>query len=225
MPYPAIVALNEHSATLHYQHLNRKPKINLSLLIDAGCSVNGYASDITRTYSDNPDFGAIIEAMHELQLKLCAAAQAGTDFKNLHSTAHHAIAVLMQETGIINCPADQAVEYGLTQVFFPHGLGHFLGLQVHDVGALLSSANGDSDADPYLRLTRILEPGNVLTIEPGLYFIESLLAPLRGNRAGKHLNWERVNDLQQYGGIRIEDNLHITDSGNENLTRSAFAAS
>ncbi len=229
MPYPAIVALNEHSATLHYQHLNRAPGKNLSLLIDAGCMVNGYASDITRTYTASSDFGAIIEAMHELQLKLCTAVRAGTDFKDLHRTAHHAIAGLMQETGIIDCPADLAVEHGLTRVFFPHGLGHFLGLQVHDVGALLSSANGEqlihSDADQYLRLTRILEPGNVLTIEPGLYFIESLLTPLRGNRAGKHVNWNRVNELQRFGGIRIEDNLHITDSGNENLTRSAFAAS
>ena len=234
MPYPAIVALNEHGATLHYQHLNRKPVINLSLLIDAGYKVNGYASDITRSYSDNPEFGAIIEAMHELQRELCAAALPDTDFKTLHNSAHHAIAALMLETDIINCSAEQAIELGLSKSFFPHGLGHYVGLQVHDVGALLPETHSKgrnrhkqaeaSATDPSLRLTRTLKPGNVLTIEPGLYFIESLLTPLRATDAGKQVNWQRVTELQPFGGIRIEDNLHITPSGNENLTRMAFAA-
>jgi Xaa-Pro dipeptidase len=233
MPYPAIVALNDHSATLHYQHLSRESAVNLSMLIDAGYAVNGYASDITRSYSDNPDFGALIEAMHELQRELCAAALPGTDFNSLHSSAHHAIANLMRETDIINCSAEQATETGLTRSFFPHGLGHFLGLQVHDVGALLAKTQArdggksklakSTQTDPSLRLARTLEPGNTLTIEPGLYFIESLLAQLRLSDAGQQVNWSRVAELQPFGGIRIEDNLHITATGNENLTRMAFA--
>ena len=89
MPYPAIIALNEHAATLHYQQLNRQRINNLSLLIDAGLRVHGYASDISRTYSGNPVFGAMIEAMHELQRELCAAALPGADFRELHIAAHH----------------------------------------------------------------------------------------------------------------------------------------
>jgi Xaa-Pro dipeptidase len=229
MPYPAIVALNEHSATLHYQHLDRESAVNLSMLIDAGFAVNGYASDITRSYSDDPDFGALIEAMHELQRELCAAALPGTDFKDLHAAAHHAIANLMRDADIINCAAEQAVETGLTKYFFPHGLGHFLGLQVHDVGALLAKMPDkdklakSTSTDPSLRLARTLEPGNTLTIEPGLYFIESLLSQLRTSAAAKQVNWPRIVELQAFGGIRIEDNLHITASSNENLTRMAFA--
>ena len=115
-----------------------------------------------------------------------------------------------------------------SRTFFPHGLGHFLGLQVHDVGALLASGGGKQiprpDKDPYLRLTRILEPGNVITIEPGLYFIESLLEQLRQPPARKSINWPRVENFIQFGGIRIEDNIHITETGNVNLTRDAFAA-
>jgi Xaa-Pro dipeptidase len=227
MPYPAVVALNEHAATLHYQYLDKSPTKNLSLLIDAGCSVNGYASDITRSYSDDPVFGAMIAAMHELQQGFCSAAVPGADFPELHLSAAHGIANLLRETELINCTPDEAIETGIIQAFFPHGLGHYLGLQVHDVGSLQTDAKGHAaslPADaPYLRLARKLEPGNVLTIEPGLYFIDSLLNPLREQPAGLHIEWQNVAKLRQFGGIRIEDNLHITASGNENLTRTAFA--
>lgn len=228
MPYPAIVATNEHAATLHYQYLDRDTVDNASLLIDAGCSVHGYASDVTRTYSDDPVFGSMIEAMHELQRELCASAVPGTSYRELHIAAHHSIAVLLNEVGIIDMTSEEAVETSVSRCFFPHGLGHFLGLQVHDVGALLASAKGGEarppDSDPYLRLTRILEPGNVLTVEPGVYFIDMLLKQLHKAPEGKKVNWERVDELRQFGGIRIEDNLHITEAGNENLTREAFAA-
>ncbi len=227
MPYPAIVALNEHGATLHYQRLDRERTQNLSLLIDAGHAVNGYASDITRTHSDDAEFGSIIEAMHELQRSLCEVAQPGVDYRELHHAAHHALIGLLCEINVINVSAEDAIEAGLSRTFFPHGLGHFLGLQVHDVGALYTRRDPDEtpppEEDKYLRLTRKLAPGNVITCEPGIYFIESLLDKLRGKPEATMLNWERIDQLRPFGGIRIEDNLHITADGNENLTRTAFA--
>lgn len=227
LPYPAIVALNRNAATLHYQRLERTVSQSLSLLIDAGSSHHGYASDITRTHSEDAEFGALIEALHEVQRALCEAAQPGTDYRELHHAAHHALAGLLHDAEILSCSAATAQAEGLVQRFFPHGLGHFLGLQVHDVGALYTRRTADappaSDADQHLRLTRVLEPGNVLTIEPGIYFIESLLDELRASPGARHVNWSRVKELTPFGGIRIEDNLHITATGNENLTREAFA--
>ncbi len=227
MPYPAIVALNEHGATLHYQRLDRDRGQNLSLLIDAGHAVNGYAADITRTYSDDAEFGSIIEAMHELQRSLCEAAQSGVDYRELHHAAHHALTSLLCEIEVINAQPEAATEAGLSRTFFPHGLGHFLGLQVHDVGALYTRRDPNEEAPPeedkYLRLTRKLAPGNVITCEPGIYFIDSLLAELRDKPGAAMVNWSRVEQLRPFGGIRIEDNLHITADGNENMTRAAFA--
>lgn len=227
MPYPAIVALNEHAATLHYQRLERERRPNLSLLIDAGHAVNGYASDITRTHSEDAEFGALIEALHELQRNLCTAALPGVDYRELHHGAHLAIAGLLAEAGLINASPEDAVEAGISRTFFPHGLGHFLGLQVHDVGALYTHREPGTEVpegeDKHLRLTRTLEPGNVLTIEPGIYFIDSLLDELRGNAHAGMVEWSRIDALRPFGGIRIEDNLCITADGNENLTRSAFS--
>lgn len=227
MPYPAIVAVNEHAATLHYQRLDRERRVQRSLLIDAGHAVNGYASDITRSHSADAEFGALIEAMHELQRNLCTAALPGIDYRELHHAAHLAIAALLQEVDVINASAEDAVAAGVSGVFFPHGLGHFLGLQVHDVGALYTRRKPGTPVpegeDKYLRLTRTLQPGNILTIEPGIYFIDSLLAELREKPEASMVNWQRVEQLQPFGGIRIEDNLHITADNNENLTRAAFA--
>jgi Xaa-Pro dipeptidase len=113
-------------------------------------------------------------------------------------------------------------------VFFPHGVGHLLGLQVHDVAGFSVTAEGKQKArptgHPYLRLTRTLEPGFVVTIEPGLYFIDALLSQARTNAHGAQINWKQVEHFKPYGGIRIEDNVACTTGDPENLTRPAFSA-
>jgi len=113
-------------------------------------------------------------------------------------------------------------------VFFPHGLGHLLGLEVHDVGGFMRSPDGGDiprpAGHPYLRLTRVLEQGFVVTMEPGLYFIPQLLAGARADERSRRINWARVDSLRKFGGIRIEDDLAVTATGCENLTRDAFRA-
>jgi len=115
------------------------------------------------------------------------------------------------------------VENDLTGPFMPHGIGHPLGLQVHDVAGFMQDDTGTHLAAPskypYLRCTRILEPRMVLTIEPGIYFIESLLAPWREGQFSKHFNWEKIDALKPFGGIRIEDNVVVHENGIENMTR------
>ncbi|HEY6640643.1 Xaa-Pro dipeptidase [Povalibacter sp.] len=229
LPYPNIIALNEHAAVLHYQYQERQPPASLrSFLIDAGGEVAGYASDITRTYSSQHDeFQTLIAGMERLQLELCNEVRAGVDYANIHLSAHRRIASLLRDSDIISADADEAVASGLSGVFFPHGIGHLLGLQVHDVSGFTVNIDGKQKArppgHPYLRLTRTLEPGFVVTIEPGLYFIDSLLAAARQAPYAGSINWKRVERFKPYGGIRIEDNVACTSGVPENLTRSAFS--
>jgi Xaa-Pro dipeptidase len=141
LPYPNIIALNEHSATLHYQHLRAEPPaVTRSLLIDAGADFNGYAADITRTYSAsaNDDFAALIGSMDALQQRVCGEVRPGVDFVVLHALTHRQLAAVLHEHGIVNCSTDEAVAAGITRGFLPHGLGHLLGLQVHDAGGRLA---------------------------------------------------------------------------------------
>jgi Xaa-Pro dipeptidase len=166
--------------------------------------------------------------MDELQQSLCASVRAGTDWRDIHLSAHHLTAELLQEADIILCDANEAVDTGLSSVFLPHGIGHLLGLQVHDVGGWMRSAEGGEIPRPpghdYLRLTRVLEPGFVVTMEPGIYFIEQLLNEARADSRGQKINWARVAQLSPCGGIRVEDDLAVTSAGCENLTRDAFSA-
>jgi Xaa-Pro dipeptidase len=145
----------------------------------------------------------------------------------LHIHAHHVLADVLREHGVIRMSAESAVQSGVTAAFFPHGLGHPIGLQVHDVAGFQASEHGGSiprpDGHPYLRMTRVLEPGMVVTIEPGLYFIDMLLEELRSKPAASDIDWAKVDALRPYGGIRIEDDVVCTDSAPENLTRDAFA--
>ena len=230
LPYGSIVALNTHGSVLHYQQRGRvRPTELNSFLIDAGVATHGYCSDITRTYSAREDeFAALISAMDEVQRGLCNDMTAGTDYREMHLRSHQDIAGVLAEAQIIRCDAATAVETGLSSVFFPHGLGHYLGLQTHDVAGLLVDHTGEQIPRPpghtFLRLTRTLEPGNVLTVEPGLYFIPSLLERCRAGEHRDLVNWERVEALQPFGGIRIEDDVVVTEAEPENLTRDAFAA-
>ena len=229
LPYNPIVALNENAAVLHYQFQQRRAPARLhSLLIDAGAEFGGYASDITRTHSHgDAEFAGIIRGFDTLQLKLCAQVRAGLDWRDFHQASYRAISEFLGEIGVINVGADQAVETALTSVFYPHGIGHLLGLQVHDVGGRQRDASGGEIERPYnhpfLRLTRKLEDGFVVTVEPGFYFIDQLLDEAKGKPMGKMIEWQRVEQLKKFGGVRIEDDVVARSGGHENLTRPGAA--
>ena len=229
LPYSSIVALNEHGAILHYQHLDpAPPPIARSLLIDAGAEFSGYAADVTRTWTaPGSAFAALVAALESLQQTLSAEVRPGVDFVALNERAHVLLAQVLATENLVRCSADEAYASGLTRTFLPHGLGHLLGLQVHDAGGRQVSPDGElrspPTGHPYLRLTRTLEPGFVVTIEPGLYFIPSLLAGIPPASRGK-VNWPAVEALAPYGGVRIEDDVLVGATGIENLTREALAA-
>jgi Xaa-Pro dipeptidase len=229
MPYNNIVAYNENSAVLHYQHLERAAPASLrSFLIDAGAQYRGYAADITRTYAAAPGrYADLVAAMDAAQRELCGEIVAGRDYREVHLSAHRILGDVMQRVGLIKLPGQAALEAGVTSVFFPHGIGHLLGLQVHDVGGVMGDVQGRErqrpEGHPYLRLTRMLEPGVVVTVEPGIYLIHSLLAAAQADARRAHIDWAVVEELKPFGGVRIEDNVVATASTPENLTRDAFA--
>ncbi|MBY6188778.1 Xaa-Pro dipeptidase [Marinobacter hydrocarbonoclasticus] len=225
VPYGNIIALNEHSAILHYTKLERQaPSESRSFLIDAGASVNGYASDITRTYAKDPQsrFGQLVAAMDDAQLEIIDAIRPGLRYTELHEMMHRKVADLMVRFELVNTDADTAFELGVTRAFFPHGLGHPIGLQVHDVAGFMQDEQGTHLAAPAsypaLRCTRVLEVGMVVTIEPGLYIIDTLINDLSAE-AKAVLNTPVIDELRPFGGIRIEDDVVVQASGVLNLTR------
>lgn len=228
LPYPTIVALDDKGAILHY-HKKRTQRDGRVLLADCGALVHRYASDITRTWTapkSDPEFVALVHALNRIQLELCALVRPGVPYLDLHHAAHVKIADLLATTGLIRARGEEAVKLGLTQPFFPHGLGHFLGLQVHDVSGRQTAPEGGTTAPPkqypFLRTTRTIEAGQVFTIEPGIYFIEMLLRPLRAGPTKELFDWTRIDRLASHGGIRIEDNVLVTRDGHRNLTRAAL---
>ena len=230
LPYGNIIALNEHGAVLHYTNLDREapPEVR-SFLIDAGAQVHGYASDITRTYAKSDErFQSLIGRMEEMELAIVDKVQAGVDYRDLHVGTHTMLAEVLVDAELASGDPDTLLATGVTTAFFPHGLGHLLGIQVHDVGGHQENEAGNiidpPSGHPFLRLTRVLEEDMVLTIEPGLYVIDMLLDELRGSEAEKHVNWETVDWLRPFGGVRIEDDVRVLADGSENLTRDAFAA-
>ncbi|KHT20474.1 Xaa-Pro dipeptidase [Pectobacterium carotovorum] len=226
VPYGNIIALNEHAAVLHYTQLDHQvPSDVRSFLIDAGAEYNGYAADLTRTYSAQSDgaFALLIKDLNQEMLSLIDTVQAGVRYTDYHIQMHQRIAKLLKSHQMVRGISEEAmVEQGLTSPFLPHGLGHPLGLQVHDVAGFMQDDRGTHLAapsqHPYLRCTRVLEPGMVMTIEPGIYFIESLLAPWREGELSQHFDWQKIEALKPFGGIRIEDNIVIHEGRVENMT-------
>ena len=224
-PYGNIVALNENTSILHYTALERGvPQVHRSFLLDAGANFHGYASDITRTYSYKRDkFGELIERMDQLMLKAVAGLKPGKSYVDLHIEAYQDIANVLYEFDFISVDPSIAVESGIVSTFFPHGLGHHLGLQTHDVGGFMADERGTHvntpEQHPFLRTSRIVESNQVFTIEPGLYFIDSLLADLKNSKHNEMVNWKSVDAMRPFGGIRIEDNIIVHQAHNENMTR------
>jgi Xaa-Pro dipeptidase len=230
LPYSNIIALNDHGAVLHYTLFDREPpRTSRSFLIDAGASVHGYAADITRTYAhSDARFAELIQRMDAMQLDIVQRVKAGIDYAELHIETHRLLAAVLVDAGLATGSAEALIETGVTAAFFPHGLGHLIGVQVHDVGGFMQGESGTIIDPPsghrYLRLTRALEADMTLTIEPGLYAIDMLLENLRGSPAEDHVVWDGVDWLRPFGGVRIEDDIRVTADGCENMTRDAFNA-
>jgi Xaa-Pro dipeptidase len=225
VPYGTIIGLNQNGSILHYTTLERKSPLNRhSMLIDAGANCNGYASDITRSYSfEKDEFADLITAMDKVELDLCNSYKVGESYADAHLRSFELIAGVLSDFKFIDLPAEDIVAKGLVKPFYPHGLGHHLGLQVHDLGANLADDHGTAAEKPkdhpHLRATRILEPRMVYTCEPGLYFIDTLLQEVKASENSKYMNWSKIESFKKYGGIRIEDNIILHAGGNENITR------
>lgn len=225
VPYNNIVALNEHCSILHYTVLDQvKPDQHRSFLIDAGTSFKGYASDITRTYTTQKhDFSDLIQAISNLNLFLIDMMKPGVDYADIHRAGYLGVAQILVDFKMVNMLAEDAVEQGIVSTFFPHGIGHPLGLQVHDVAGHIADDRGTPKPapkeHPFLRCTRTIESKHVYTIEPGLYFIKSLLAELKVSPQSSYINWNVVDSFRAFGGVRIEDNVVVHRQHNENMTR------
>jgi Xaa-Pro dipeptidase len=137
-------------------------------------------------------------------------------YEQLHYESHRQVGVILREVGVVRGSADEAVAAGVTRAFYPHGLGHSLGLQTHDVGCALKAPRADN---PFLRNTTDVAVGQVFTIEPGVYFIEPLLAELRAKPEARLVDWSVVETLAPLGGVRIEDDVVVEPAGVRNLTR------
>lgn len=225
-PYTNIVALNEKSAILHYQYKRRNIEDNRVLLIDAGYRLRGYGSDITRTTasdSAHPLFRSLLVGMEALELELVAQVEPGKSYVDIHLAALHGVADLLLELDICTGSSEALWQAQIPQLFMPHGVGHLLGVNVHDTGGHMQDEYGGMlpppSHSPMLRNTRTMAEDMVFTIEPGCYFIPMLLEPERDQARGKLINWQAVEQLYSHGGIRVEDNVRVTADAAENLTR------
>lgn len=229
LPYTTIIALDEKAATLHYEK-KRTVRNGRTLLVDAGVQVRRYACDITRTTpapSCDPRFVGLVRGMDALQRELAAGATPGKPYLEVHLEAHRGIGRLLAEHGLVKVKADEAFAKGFTHPFFPHGIGHHLGIQVHDVAGRQGDPAGTvvppPPEHPYLRNTRTIEPGHVFTIEPGVYFIPMLLRPFRAGKDASSFDWAAIDALAPLGGVRVEDNVVVRKDGPRNLTREHLA--
>jgi Xaa-Pro dipeptidase len=226
-PYKNIVAIGAHAAVLHYVAYERTPVTgDTSLLVDAGARCQSYGSDITRTFVRGTSaaakrFADLVARVDKLQQEICAKIRPGMAYEDLHDESHRLVADALREVGIAKGSSAELVDRGITRALFPHGLGHSLGVVTHDVGM---KPRPPRPENKFLRNTSTIEAGQVFTIEPGVYVIDALLAPLRDDERARLVDWKAIDELRPYGGVRIEDNVVVETSGVRNLTREAFRA-
>ena len=223
LAFDTIVGGGPNSAVLHFPPSARRLADGELVLIDSGAECRGYASDVTRTYPasgrftpEQQELYAIVAAAAERATERCAA---GTEWRDVHRTAALVIAEGLVELGLLRGEPESLVERGAQALFFPHGVGHMVGLGVRDAGEVLRGREPPADEFPRLRVDLPVEPGHVFTVEPGIYFVPALLhdADFR-ERYRDAVDWGRAEAMLGFGGIRIENNVLITAEGNEVLT-------
>jgi Xaa-Pro aminopeptidase len=224
LAFDTIVAGGPHSAVLHFAPTARPLAGRDLVLIDAGGECRGYASDITRTYPVSGTFGPEQEHVYSVVRQALGAAikacRPGVEWREVHRRAALVIADGLVDFGILRGDADSLFESGAVSLFFPHGVGHMVGLGVRDAGGALRGREEPGPGFPRLRVDLPLQTGYAMTVEPGIYFIPPLLHdPPTRERLRDYVDWDRVDDLLDFGGIRLEDNVLITQGGCDVLTR------
>lgn len=223
--FPVIFSVR--GEVLHnHSHKNTMQKGDLAILDAGALSPAGYASDITRTFPIGQPFDRRQKDIYQIVLAAQAAAieasVPGRAYEEIHILAARTLAAGLKDLGILRGDIDSAVEQGAHALFFPHGLGHMMGLDVHDMESLGEDEVGYDDTvsrstqfgRSYLRLAKRLEPGHVITIEPGLYFIPQLIDSwAKEKRLEEYIQYDTLDEWKGFGGVRIEDDLLITTGG------------
>ena len=225
LAYPIIFTINgEILHSNNYDNIMTSGKLALN---DSGAESSlHYASDITRTFPVNGKFSSLQKDIYNIVYNMQQAAfsfcSPGKSYKDAHIAAARIAVEGLISLGIMNGNSRDAVESGAHALFFPHGLGHMLGLDVHDmeglgedlVGYDENSERSDQFGLAYLRLAKNLQEGFVLTVEPGIYFIPSLIEQWEAeNKHHNFINYNALKSFKDFGGIRIEDNIVITENG------------
>ncbi|MFA5667929.1 MAG: aminopeptidase P family protein [Balneolaceae bacterium] len=222
--YNGIFASGKNASILHYVENTSQIKDGDLFLMDAGFECKGYAADYTRTFPANGKFTEIQAGIYNAVLAgmqvVLDAIKPGAKMEDLHLLSARAMMSGLKELDIVRGEMDELMSENVFALFFPHGLGHFLGLDTHDVGGYPKGVDRiDRPGIKFLRARRDLQPGMVITVEPGIYFVEAVLAPaLEDPKVNKYLNSDKVRSLLNFGGVRIEDNIVVTEDGHENLT-------
>lgn len=217
LAYPSIVAAGVNGAVLHYRRNTAELKDGELLLIDAGAECRGYAADITRTFPVDGRFTQrqrdVYSVVLETQKACIDKARVGVVSADLHVFSMRKLAEGLKDLGLLHGDVDGLVEGGAVRLFYPHGLTHMLGLDVHDVTGG-KKRKMDNPTKVPVRFVAKLEPGFVITMEPGLYFIEALICDpaLRKKHKGS-VDFAKAETFLDFGGIRIEDDVVVSEDG------------
>jgi Xaa-Pro aminopeptidase len=223
LAYETIVGGGPHAAVLHFAPTDRPLGRGELVLIDAGGEYRGYASDITRTYPVSGSFSVEQEALYATARQALEAAIAacrpGAEWRDVHRVAALVIGEGLVDLGLLRGDVESLFERGAITLFFPHGVGHMVGLGIRDAGGVERGRDATEAGYPALRVDLPLQAGYTMTVEPGIYFVPPLLSdqetrgPLRDA-----VDWDRVDGMLDFGGIRLEDNVLITADGCDVLT-------
>mmetsp|Transcript_19431 Transcript_19431/g.74606 ORF Transcript_19431/g.74606 Transcript_19431/m.74606 type:complete len:512 (+) Transcript_19431:25-1560(+) len=226
--YTCICGAGINSATLHYGHAgapnDRLVKETDMCLLDMGAEYHCYGADITCSYPADGKFSAeqrdVYEAVLAGQQAVIAALKPGVNYVDMHKLAEREMLTVLRDRGYLRGDVEEMMEARVGALFQPHGLGHFLGIDTHDVGGYPEGAERSTQPGlKSLRMVRDMEPGMVLTVEPGIYFIRALLEPaLQDPAVNKFLVSNKIEAMLDFGGVRLEDDILITEDGCENLT-------
>ena len=225
------IILSQHGETLHNHNHNQVLKDGKLLLMDAGAeNLMNYSSDNTRTFPVNGKFTPKQKAIYEIVLKANVeginACKPGIRYREIHKLAMTIITDGLKALGLMKGDTEAAVEAGATALFMPHGLGHQMGLDVHDMEDLGENYVGYDDTIQRskifgwgsLRMAKELRPGHVLTVEPGIYFVPHLIDIWKNEKKfEEYINYDKVEEYRDFGGIRIEDDVLITETGHRIL--------